>query len=168
MCASAARKQCRRQCACPDKRSALPFPHGLGLGRVDCMSRARAHMDTHTIARSCVCVCACVCVCVCVCVSQPAQVYLATESLREAGSLGADMVNGEDAVQAVRDVELGSWQSAAAGASVSSAMPPLQVPTPTDPRFNPRLTLRGRVSAGGSDFTFMCAGVHVRSAPKQL
>jgi hypothetical protein len=113
----------------------------------------------------------CVCVCVCVCVSPPAQVYLATELLREAGSLGADMVNGEDAVQAVRDVELGSWQSAAAGASVSSAMPPLQVPTPTDPRFNPRVTLRGRVSAGGSDFTFiatspLCAQVYM-SVPRQ-
>jgi hypothetical protein len=83
----------------------------------------------------CVRVCACVrvrvCVCVCVCVSQPAQVYLATQLLQAGGGLGAEMVEREDAVAAVRDLERGSWQS---GASVSSAMPPLQVPTPRDRR----------------------------------
>ena len=85
-----------------------------------------------------VCVRVRVCVCVCVCVSQPAQVYLATQLLRAGGGIGAEMVDREDAVEAVRDLERGSRQSAADGASVSSAMPPLQIPTPTDPRFNDR------------------------------
>jgi hypothetical protein len=128
-----------------------------------CISRMHTHIGSRTQlhAVECVCVCACVCgcvcacVCVCVCVSQPAQGYLATELLRAGGGLGAEMVDREDAVEAVRDLELGSRQFAANGAPVSSAMPPLQVPTPRDPRFNPRVALRGRVSAGGCDFTFM-------------
>jgi hypothetical protein len=129
------------------------------------IARAHTYSHAHNCTQLNVCVCVCVrvcagararvCVCVCVCVSQPAQVYLATQLLQAGGGLGAEMVEGEDAVAAVRDLERGSWQSAADGASVSSAMPPLQVPTPRDARFNPRVGLRGRVSAGGSDFTFM-------------
>ena len=50
MCASAARKQCRRRCACPEKHSALPIPHGLGLGPVRVrlhVTRARTHRHAH-------------------------------------------------------------------------------------------------------------------------
>ena len=131
------------------------------------IARAHTYSHAHNCTQLNVCVCVCVrvcagararvCVCVCVCVSQPAQVYLrlATQLLQAGGGLGAEMVEGEDAVAAVRDLERGSWQSAADGASVSSAMPHLQVPTPRDARFNPRVGLRGRVSAGGSDLTFM-------------
>ena len=118
----------------------VPTPTGPRFNPRVTRTHGHAHNCTQLSVGVCVCVCVCVCACACACacVSQPAQGYLATELLRAGGGLGAEMVEGEDAVAAVRDLERGSWQSAADGASVSSAMPPLQIPTPTDPRFNDR------------------------------
>ena len=57
---------------------------------------------------------------------QPAQVGAITEQLRECGAIGKRMIEAEEDVEAVRDLGLGSRQSAAVGASVCSAMSPLQ------------------------------------------
>ena len=58
---------------------------------------------------------------------QPAQVGASNEQLRESGAIGKRMIEAEKDVEAVHDFKHGSKQSAAGGASVSSAMSPLHI-----------------------------------------